>query len=429
MKRRIFFIAICIYQLCSVVYPQTYGWKKIATLNAGRIYFIDSLHGWAAGTSAHIFRTTDGGTSWIQYSSDAPFNVNSISMVDSLNGWCVGFNGGNDGWIARTTDGGKTWPSQFERDRRQYVGNHAFSITDNITSGQTKHSSTPDTGKIIQTNDSGKSWTETTPFASSSAYNNMQFLDSLNGFVWGKPQMRTRDGGKTWQALPQDDKIESPSFIDTLRGWGGYQSTMFRTTDGGMTWNYQAYLDQPDQLSMTDLEFVDSVHGWAFGFMFYKGIITDAIFHTTNGGDSWYLEAVNASGSQTDSEISDAQMLNSQTGWAICSDGSVLKYQRTTSVVEKLPEQQPKSFILRQNFPNPFNPATTIEYEIQKRQTVTLFITDALGRRIETIVDNTSQEAGVYRATFDGAFLSSGIYFYTIQTDEFTDTKQMNLIK
>jgi len=106
----------------------------------------------------------------------------------------------------------------LEKFRRFYLNVFAASILKNITAGQTKNQITPDTGKIIQTTDSGKSWTETTPFDSSVVYNKIQFLDSLNGFIWGKPPLRTRDGGKTWQALPQDDRIESPSFIDNWSG-------------------------------------------------------------------------------------------------------------------------------------------------------------------------------------------------------------------
>lgn len=196
-----------------------------------------------------------------------------------------------------------------------------------------------------------------------------------------------------------------------------------------MTWSFQSYLDQPDQLIMNDLHFVNSLNGWAFGSMFYFGILTDAIFRTTNGGNSWYLETIHASGSPVDNFVVTATMFNDHKGWAVCGDGSVLKYQLITSVVERLSEQQPKTFTLKQNYPNPFNPSTTIEYELLKRQTVTHIITDALGKRVETVLNDEQQEAGMYRLRFDGRSLSSGTYFYTIQTESFTDTKQMTIVK
>ncbi len=419
---------LCVLLFCSLqLFAQTYGWKKVAKFGNGlqTLFFVDSLHGWVASVTDAIYRTTDGGLTWVPYASDVPFIVKSISFSDTLHGWCVGTDG--NGHIIRTTDGGRTWVAQYYKPEQWYSNTHAFNRGKNITSGWTYHLSTPDTGKILQTNDSGKTWKETTPFDRGGAYNKIQFLDSLNGFVWGSPQMRTRDGGKTWQALPMDGRIGTPSFIDTLHGWAGYDYSMFKTTDGGLTWNFLTFLDQPDQLSINDIDFTDSLNGWAFGFQFYLGIVTDAIYRTTDGGYTWYREAVALS--QRSNHINQGWMYSKNLGWAVCANGELLKFQLITSVVEKLPEQQPKTFILRQNYPNPFNPTTTIEYELQKHQNVTLFITDALGKRVETILNNVSQDAGVYRIKFEGGSLASGIYFYTIQTEMFTDTKQMILIK
>jgi hypothetical protein len=77
---------------------------------------------------------------------------------------------------------------------------------------------------------------------------------------------------------------------------------------------------------------------------------------------------------------------------------------------------------------NPFNPETTIEYEIPERSMVELKVFDILGKEIETLVKE-EQQAGVYRVKFNGSKLTSGTYFYRLTTDEYEETKQMILLK
>ncbi len=83
---------------------------------------------------------------------------------------------------------------------------------------------------------------------------------------------------------------------------------------------------------------------------------------------------------------------------------------------------------LNQNYPNPFNPLTKIKYQIAKNSFVTLKVYDVLGRKVETLV-NEKQTAETYEVTFSGVKYSSGIYFYRIQADSFTDVKKMVLVK
>ncbi len=90
--------------------------------------------------------------------------------------------------------------------------------------------------------------------------------------------------------------------------------------------------------------------------------------------------------------------------------------------------QIPGSFSLLQNFPNPFNPKTIISYQLTKINFVTLKVYDILGNEAATIV-NQKQNAGTYQAEFDGSNLSSGIYFYTLNAGEFSETKSMILLK
>jgi len=90
--------------------------------------------------------------------------------------------------------------------------------------------------------------------------------------------------------------------------------------------------------------------------------------------------------------------------------------------------ENPDKYELSQNFPNPFNPSTKISYNIKAQTNVKLSVFDAMGRLVSTI-NKGVQEPGTYSINFDGTSISSGVYYYRIDTDFFTDTKKMLLIK
>jgi hypothetical protein len=88
----------------------------------------------------------------------------------------------------------------------------------------------------------------------------------------------------------------------------------------------------------------------------------------------------------------------------------------------------PKSFKLEQNYPNPFNPSTKINIDIPKNTFVKVSVYDMLGKEIEILVNN-QLSAGRYSLSWNAAKYSSGIYFYRISTNEFSDTRKMILVK
>ncbi len=93
----------------------------------------------------------------------------------------------------------------------------------------------------------------------------------------------------------------------------------------------------------------------------------------------------------------------------------------------------PNKFALSQNFPNPFNPSTTIEYTLQSRSNVTITVFDILGRKVKTIFDQT-MPVGTHTAYWDGTNVennpvATGVYFYQIKAGDFVETKKMLLLK
>ncbi len=88
----------------------------------------------------------------------------------------------------------------------------------------------------------------------------------------------------------------------------------------------------------------------------------------------------------------------------------------------------PEKYELSQNFPNPFNPETKINFSLPQQTKVTLKIYDILGKEVAILV-NEIKPAGSYDVIFNASSISSGVYFYKIEAENFTDIKRMMLIK
>jgi len=88
----------------------------------------------------------------------------------------------------------------------------------------------------------------------------------------------------------------------------------------------------------------------------------------------------------------------------------------------------PTAYDLQQNYLNPFNPSTQIQFALPKASHVKFEIYNALGEIIATLLNETRQ-AGYYSEQFDATGLASGLYFYRIQAGDFVDTKKLLLLK
>jgi hypothetical protein len=96
--------------------------------------------------------------------------------------------------------------------------------------------------------------------------------------------------------------------------------------------------------------------------------------------------------------------------------------------VEEVPGVLPTEYELKQNFPNPFNPMTNIEYSIPVTGNVSLKVFNTLGQEVAVIVDG-NHLAGSYVATFDGSRLASGVYMYRLESGNIAITKKFVLMK
>jgi parallel beta-helix repeat protein len=96
--------------------------------------------------------------------------------------------------------------------------------------------------------------------------------------------------------------------------------------------------------------------------------------------------------------------------------------------IKYLQQGIPDNFVLYQNYPNPFNPITNIRFDLHKSSLTKLLIFDILGREVAKLV-NEKLSTGSYEVDWNASGYPSGVYFYRLETEEFTDTKKMVLIK
>lgn len=201
----------------------------------------------------------------------------------------------------------------------------------------------------------------------------------------------------------------------------------------------------------------------------FSGFGAGKVYKTTNGAASW----INISGNLPDSPVNDVLIYypgsstsilyaamdigvfftsNYGSSWVELADGLPntvamhLDYHQATNRLRigthgrgvwetpnpvgviNYTNEIPQKYSLEQNFPNPFNPVTMMKYNIVKDGFVKVAVYDLLGREINTIV-NENQKAGTYTVQFDAAGLPSGVYFYKLITNGFTETRKMMLVK
>ncbi len=132
---------------------------------------------------------------------------------------------------------------------------------------------------------------------------------------------------------------------------------------------------------------------------------------------------------QANSNISNSSSLNKEEKRELKRKCYELLFSKETKIKSEVkPTNTPENYSLSQNYPNPFNPITKINFSLPKQGFVTLIIYDILGREIKTLI-NEIKRAGNYTVDFNGSEFSSGVYFYRLETNGFSDVKRMIMIK
>ncbi|MBS1515194.1 MAG: T9SS type A sorting domain-containing protein [Bacteroidetes bacterium] len=171
---------------------------------------------------------------------------------------------------------------------------------------------------------------------------------------------------------------------------------------------------------------------WPDGVSLAPGGDTRAALYKYNGhtaSDTLGGISVNAAGYVTVTSLQDPRYFNGGTkGWLL----ALITYAKSlggtiTSTTPQISAVADK-YSLSQNYPNPFNPSTKISFSIPTNGFVSLKVYDVTGKEVMTLV-NKNMTVGSYSVDFNGALLSSGAYFYRLESGNFVETKKMMLVK
>lgn len=172
------------------------------------------------------------------------------------------------------------------------------------------------------------------------------------------------------------------------------------------------------------------VTGWSSSSMFND---YTTIKYSSTGNQLW-LQRYNGVGNYNDAAVAVAidnsenvYVTGASWGDSSNTDYATIKYSHLVSV-NQITNSIPKNYFLYQNYPNPFNPVTVISYQLAVNSNTSLKIYDILGNEVSTLV-NEKQNAGVYSINWNASSFPSGIYYYKIISEKFSDTKKMSLIK
>lgn len=426
------------------------------------INFFDISNGWAAGFQGRIFKTTNGGVDWFDKSTGLRVGLQTVKFANSQIGWAVG----DQYTILKTSDSGNSWTTQMTTlFPRRFTSLHVFD-SENVWVLK-------DDGHLLKTSNGGTSWNESVRPTSTAIY----FVNQNLGWTIGGVQIsRTTDGGVSWMvsSVPQG-RLFDVYFLNEQTGWVvGEKSTttqfaqVFKTSDGGRT-----FFEQPITndiflaKSLNSVRFVDEQTGWAVG---YEGTIIrttnggnswqkvgvgnpifpqlpittvdlneifildknnlwiagdyGTVLFTTDGGNTWHIDL-----SITFNYFSGLYFIDPNTAIFVGGGGTILKADISNlTSVPKTKDVIATQYKLEQNYPNPFNPNTLIKYSVPQTCHVTLTVFDLLGREVITLIDE-EKNPGNYEVEFKDNNYASGIYFYKLRTNKFTETKKMLLLK
>jgi photosystem II stability/assembly factor-like uncharacterized protein len=421
---------------------------------------------------------------YAQSTNDTNYTYNSVYFSDDNIGWVAG----THGKIFKTTNGGDSnrWSVQLTNSYQNYIQKIAGipGSQNYVYACGFVNNSNPPAGVILQTNNGGTIWTNST--INFIDFKTLHFINAFTGFIVGGRSddinagriYKTTNAGQGSTGLTFSSyentavlnlgTFRAISFINTNTGWiiatnSSNNSTLVKTTNMGVNWNVVG--GTITDVFINDIKFINEQTGWACGGG--AGGNRAKVLKTTNGGQTWAVQTyMNANMFNSMSwppyfstyrgfmcgenglvyvtyDLGDTWIqqitpninnLNCiyfpypDLGWAVGNNADVISTYHGGVLVNNISTKVPDAYRVYQNYPNPFNPTTTIKFDILKSSHVSLQVFDQTGRIVEELV-NESLQPGTYSVNWDAKNRPSGIYFYRISTAEFTKTMKMSLVK
>ncbi|MBS4036079.1 MAG: T9SS type A sorting domain-containing protein [Ignavibacterium sp.] len=409
----------------------------------GKVHFVSDTEGWISCGNGGFLHTTDGGTNWIfvnPFPSDTVECMSdpsvSMSWVGTTHGWNISSIGSLDSSrgavIYKTTNSGANWSKVILSNEEGNSGiqlqftdiNNGWALLFNFNGGIVT---------FLRTTDGGNTWNPTTGTGL------FYFVDSNNGWAHhGSGEIgfdppykiyRTTDGGNNWTEQFSDNsegQYSAISFSDLNNGWVvGAKGKVLRTTNGGTNWTFVTNSGVNDSTTCRAVFPLDASNVW-ISSRHNDFQNTPYLVYTSDGGSNWTSQTTPFGDPNAYNPVFSIYFTNPQNGWITGDYGRIAKYTGTTSIEDDV--NNLTDYSLGQNYPNPFNPSTNIKFKIPEGGYTTIKVYNILGSEVATLL-NEMKQPGIYEVSFDAAGLSSGTYFYAMESGTFREVRKMIILR
>lgn len=442
------------------------------------LFFIDETTGWVCALDGKVRKTTNSGINWFDQNIGAGPHITSISFINSNTGWVSGAGGK----LYKTTNGGTNWTS-ITTGHSHFISRILFQ---DINTGWMS----TDNGRIYVTSNSGTNWTQQITGFSSASVQDLHFINkttgwactgdgkilatSTGGFAVGQVSLSSPANGATgvsttaslqWASVANSSGYHIQVSTDsnftttvvndtTLAGTSYTPAGGILSTNTKYYWRVRAkhnsgagfYSDTrnfttalpapstPNLISPANNSIGQSVNpplDWdSAGSIttFRAQVSTDSLFASTN---------FDTTISHSNITVPNGKLFaNTKYYWRVMATGSggssnwsaVWNFRTMVTGITGNGTGIPAEYKLYNNYPNPFNPATKISYDLPEGSNVKLAVYDILGKEVATLI-NEFKTAGNYTIQFNAEGLTSGVYFYSIEAQGFKDIKRMVIVK
>jgi photosystem II stability/assembly factor-like uncharacterized protein len=394
--------------------------------NLNSVYFVNHQTGYICGAGSALRKTTDGGLNWIAQDPFSAIELRSVYFFDANTGLVCGDNG----IIIKTTNGGTNWNIVIVGSNYlltlSFYNNSAGVCCGNM-------------GTELYTTNGGNSWLTGYPTGYLITFYTSFMLNSSTGYCAGVNTIfsplvgKTTNGGANWtyssfMVNNNEATVFGIHFFDDQNGiaisnlWNA-QGGISRTANGGLNWTSQIFT-----YGLFGMAFPSPNIGYCAG---YNG----TIMKSTDGGNNWFNQS-----SGTASTLRAVNFVDSLYGFAVGQAGTLLKTTNGgITGISGWTNEAPNEYRLYQNYPNPFNPVTKIKFSLPFPSKggvvdVRLVIYDVLGKEVASLIPPLrggleGLQPGTCEVNWDASNYPSGVYFYRLITDGYSETRKMVLIK
>jgi len=405
------------------------NWQVVSLGNTEKYHvdFADADHGCIVGWNGEIFSTSDGGDTWDQRASGTISDFYGVAFADDLTGYAFG-----NSFLTKSTDGGITWINQTGSIETAWQNVIATKLgTQNpdeqvVVCAHLDCTSEQPENLAPGADDNGSG--SVGVIEAARIFSGIDFGKTIKFCLWtGEEQGLLGSEAYAGDAAARGDNILGALNFDMI-GWDGDSDGSCEIHCGTMTASialgdmfieiindYDIGL-VPEQLTFNSTDRSDHASFWEFDYPAILGIEDFSsdfhpYYHTTgdnvsNINQDFYFEYVKA----------------------IIGAAATFAEPDSAAVSVDEPANLPNGFTLHGNYPNPFNAATTISFNVPFETEIELVVYDIMGRKIKTLYSGLIS-AGTQRITWNADDVASGPMFYKLSSENYTATGRMILLK